>query len=275
MLLLRVPRVSTLRLLVAIGAVALVSHHALSKPAAFIRPASSSPWCRNRSAAAQVGMYGPLGESIGLGGPEREGVYVDVPVDVAQLFNQGLAHFWGFNAPEACRNFQTAAAISPECALCHWGVALCNGPHIQLGMYGEQVAALNKAASRAHALAQAQPSLSDKTRRLIAGAMALVGEEADVPPYPARNRYTRVMCAPMPGNVSDPDIDAMCGGALMSCSPWEYYAGVAAGGRYPLKPTMEEAKARLLSSVMRGRRGGRYAATTTWVTDDQPSPRPW
>ena len=44
---------------------------------------SNSPWCRNTSADASVGMYGPIGASTGLTGPERQGVYVDVPLEVA------------------------------------------------------------------------------------------------------------------------------------------------------------------------------------------------
>ena len=234
-------------------AVALVVPTAMAKNA-------SSPWCRNASAPAIPGMYGDIGPGIGFVGPERHGVFVDVPLDVAPIFSQGLAHFWGFNVPESCRNFETAVALNPACALCHWGVVACNSPNLQLHTSPAQQKIVNQAAATAHALAQNQ-TLTAKSMRLIEAAMTLVGDEPDEPPYNVRKRYAKAMCAPMPGDngdgaAGDPDIDALCGGALMSTSPWDYYQGVPAGGTYPLKPEMVDAKDRLLATVTRGRHGG-------------------
>jgi hypothetical protein len=224
----------------------------------------TSPWCKNASAAAEVGMYpgGPIGAVVGLVGPEREGVYVDVPLPVAQLFNQGLLHYWGFNQIEACRNFETAARLDPGCALCYWGVTVCNGPNLQLHTMAAQLLKINQAAPRAHMLAQKDSSLSVKTRRLIDSAMAVGTELPDRPPYETRRKYARVVCAPMEGNVSDADIDAICGGAIMGASFYNYYGGVHAGGTYPMKYELLEAKDRLLSAVKRGRDGAAHPQAT-------------
>lgn len=41
-----------------------------------------------------------------------------------KFFNQGLILFYGFQWGESLRSFKEAARLDPECALCHWGVAL-------------------------------------------------------------------------------------------------------------------------------------------------------
>jgi hypothetical protein len=50
--------------------------------------------------------------------------------DAEKYFNQGLNFLFGFNHGAAMRAFQAAAAIDPDCAMAHWGVALACGPHI-------------------------------------------------------------------------------------------------------------------------------------------------
>lgn len=74
------------------------------------------------SAPAVPGLYGDLG-GIDLTGPKGAGgQYIDLPEghpDVAALFQAALAHLWGFNNVEALRGFRTAAALAPDCVLCH------------------------------------------------------------------------------------------------------------------------------------------------------------
>ena len=49
------------------------------------------------------------------------------------IFDQGLKLMFGFdNHGAAIRSFKEAAKLDPECAMAHWGVALANGPHINL-----------------------------------------------------------------------------------------------------------------------------------------------
>ncbi|HTO03229.1 MAG TPA: tetratricopeptide repeat protein, partial [Opitutus sp.] len=52
--------------------------------------------------------------------------------EAQRYFNQGLAWFHGFNHGAAIRSFQEAARLDPECAMAHWGIALANGPHINV-----------------------------------------------------------------------------------------------------------------------------------------------
>jgi hypothetical protein len=43
----------------------------------------------------------------------------------------------------------------------------------------------------------------------------------------------------------DVDIDALCAGALMSMSPWNYYDGDSSYPASPLKPALQPAKSKL------------------------------
>jgi len=219
---------------------------------------SSSPWCQNPDAPAQPGMFGNMGSGIGLSGATHPGtdVFIDLPLKVAPLFNQGLGQIWGFNRQESCRNFETAAAMDPACALCQWGRAVCHGPNLQLTVGPQDMQVSNDAARKAQAIAHQQPELTPKTKFLIAGVMALVDGGPDGPPYTLRKKYAAAMCAPMPGGEEDADVDAICGGALMSVSSWDYYTQPQNHGNFPLKPEVAPAKARLLGAVDRGLHGG-------------------
>jgi hypothetical protein len=199
---------------------------------------SSSPWCQNPDAPAQPGMFGNMGSGIGLSGATHPGtdVFIDLPLKVAPLFNQGLGQIWGFNRQESCRNFETAAAMDPACALCQWGRAVCHGPNLQLTVGPQDMQVINDAARKAQAIAHQQPELTPKTKFLIAGVMALVDGGPDGPPYTLRKKYAAAMCAPMPGGEEDADVDAICGGALMSVSSWDYYTQPQNHGNFPLKP---------------------------------------
>lgn len=56
----------------------------------------------------------------------------------AQLFiNQGLMLAYGFNHAEAARSFREAARLDPNCAMAYWGMALVQGPNINMAMAPE------------------------------------------------------------------------------------------------------------------------------------------
>jgi len=56
----------------------------------------------------------------------------------AQLFiNQGLMLAYGFNHAEAERSFREAARLDPNCAMAYWGMALVQGPNINMAMAPE------------------------------------------------------------------------------------------------------------------------------------------
>src|ERR1044072_1546617 len=69
--------------------------------------------------------------------------------EAQKFFNQGLAFLYGFNHAEAARSFKQAAAIDPELAMAHWGVALVLGSNYNMQAEGpallEAYASLQKA----------------------------------------------------------------------------------------------------------------------------------
>lgn len=214
-----------------------------------VAASSPSPWCFNTSTPAQPGMYGPI--TIDLDGPRGPiGQYVDLPSDPAavQLFQQGLGQLWGFNNREARRSFEASAHAAPDCVLCFWGVAMSLSPSINYVI--ESQADLNAAAILAHQLMQQQPGLSNKTRRLVEAAQELVQDPStpDSAGSAARAAYASKVCAPMEG-PTDPDLDAICAGALMMQSPWRYYQSKQQGTRAALLPLMEGARDRLLRAT--------------------------
>ncbi|WP_372715600.1 tetratricopeptide repeat protein [Novipirellula sp.] len=50
--------------------------------------------------------------------------------EAQRYFDQGLNLTYAFNHDEAIRSFREAARHDPQCAMAWWGIALCNGPHI-------------------------------------------------------------------------------------------------------------------------------------------------
>ncbi|HVU17122.1 MAG TPA: hypothetical protein VHD32_09355 [Candidatus Didemnitutus sp.] len=61
--------------------------------------------------------------------------------EAQKYFDQGLRLLFGFNHGGAIRSFQVAERLDPDCAMAHWGVALANGPHINVPMVPPPAAA--------------------------------------------------------------------------------------------------------------------------------------
>ena len=76
-------------------------------------------------AAAPAADAPPLFE--GLGNHSRK--VVTASPAAQKYFDQGLAFLFAFNHDEAIRSFKHAAALDPDCAMAHWGVAIASGPH--------------------------------------------------------------------------------------------------------------------------------------------------
>jgi hypothetical protein len=73
--------------------------------------------------------------------------------EAQRFFNQGLALVYGFNHEEAVRSFERAAALDPELAMAHWGVALALGPNINLDIDPEREQLAYRAVQKALTLA--------------------------------------------------------------------------------------------------------------------------
>ncbi|HKP74022.1 MAG TPA: tetratricopeptide repeat protein, partial [Longimicrobiaceae bacterium] len=49
-------------------------------------------------------------------------------------FDQGLRLMYAFNHEEAINSFRQALRLDPNCAMCHWGIAVALGPNINAPM---------------------------------------------------------------------------------------------------------------------------------------------
>ena len=101
-------------------------------------PQSASAWCLNPRAPPQIGMYMPLASPRQLTGDSGlTGLPLFSPLAAAGFFAQGVAQEWNFNQHEALRNFEHVVELSPECAICWWGVARARGSNINRAIHDQ------------------------------------------------------------------------------------------------------------------------------------------
>ncbi len=138
-----------------------------------------------------------------------------------RYFNQGLILAFAFNHDEAIRSFGEAARLDPELAMAWWGVALCNGPHINNPVVPpERAKAAWEALSKARALRDkagaAEQALID----------ALSRRYADPPPAdrgPLDAAYAAAMGEVWKAYPTDADIGVLYAEALMDLQPWDLW----------------------------------------------------
>jgi tetratricopeptide (TPR) repeat protein len=149
--------------------------------------------------------------------------------DLAQkYFDQGLTFAFAFNHDEAIRSFQEAARLDPQLAAPWWGIALCNGPHINNPAMDEEH---SKAAWEA--LQKARSLAGDASSQLKALIDALAARYADPskgkPPEdpvaraPFDKAYAQAMAKVHKDYPTDVDISVLYAESLMDLRPWDLW----------------------------------------------------
>lgn len=171
------------------------------------------------------------------------------PVSTSSLlaqryFDQGLVWTFAFNHDEAIRSFREAARLDPDCAIAWWGVALCNGPHINNPvMSPEQLRdawdALQQAQQRRAKASPAEQALID----------ALAHRYANPPPEdrrPLDEAYAAAMRRAWQAHSDDPDIGVLFAEALMDLQPWDLWTpdGKPKGGTTEVLSVLEKVLAK-------------------------------
>jgi tetratricopeptide (TPR) repeat protein len=154
----------------------------------------------------------------GLGNHHRE-----ITTDSAtsqRFFDQGLAFLYGFNHPEAIRSFEAAARNDPNCAMAFWGIAMANGPHINMmTMSKRQVTAATKAIAKATAL-----SLDGRGSAVEQALIGAVNKRyADPSPDdrgPLDQAYADAMRNVWIAFPQDADVGALFAESLLDLRPW-------------------------------------------------------
>ncbi|MBW7904516.1 MAG: tetratricopeptide repeat protein [Phycisphaerae bacterium] len=138
-----------------------------------------------------------------------------------QYFNQGLVWAYAFNHDEAIRSFTEAARLDPNCAMAWWGVALCNGPHINNTVVPE---ARGRAAWEALQKAQTLRQHANPTEQALIDALAQ--RYADPPPSDRAaldQAYADAMREVWHAHRNDTDIGTLYAEALMDLQPWDLW----------------------------------------------------
>ena len=174
----------------------------------------------------------------GMGGQHYE---VTTASNMAQrYFDQGLTWGYAFNHDEAIRSFTEATRLDPECAMAWWGIALCNGPHIN-----NPILPPDRAAAAWDALQEAvalKGRVTPKERALIT---ALEKRYADPPPEDRAfldRAYADAMREVLRTYPDDPDIGALFAEAMMDLRPWDLWKkdGTAQPGTEEVLATLEQ-----------------------------------
>lgn len=138
-----------------------------------------------------------------------------------KYFDQGLIWAYAFNHDEAIRSFTKAAQLDPNCAMAWWGVALCNGPHINFPIVPpDRVNAAWEALQKSIAL---KDTVTQKERDLID---ALANRYANPQPddrRPLDQAYADAMANLWEKYPSDADIGTLYAEALMDLRPWDLW----------------------------------------------------
>lgn len=140
--------------------------------------------------------------------------------EARRFFDQGLALTYGFNHRAAIAAFREAGRLSPDCAMCAWGVALANGPNINAGMDDAQNAAALAALVEAERFAVGASPLE---RALIAAQRARYSASAGGDRAQLDDQYAGAMMALAREHSSNDDIAVLAAEAAMNTTPWNYW----------------------------------------------------
>ena len=140
--------------------------------------------------------------------------------DAQAYFDQGLMFVFGFDHFEAVRSFREAARLDPECAMCHWGVALALGPHINAAMPPEAAPDAHAAVTRARELA---PGATERERAYIEALAPRYAAEAPDDRTALDAAYADAMRELVAAYPDDLDAATLFAEALMNLIPWNYW----------------------------------------------------
>ncbi len=155
----------------------------------------------------------------GLGQYQRK-VTSDSP-KAQRYFNQGLGFYHGFNQGAAIRSFEEAIRLDPKCAMAHWGIALANGPHINLMIVPPAAAELawNEVKLAQEKAEQAAPV----ERELIEALSHRYANPQPEDRGPLDFAYADAMRKVWQHYPNDPDVGALFAEAMMDLRPWNQW----------------------------------------------------
>lgn len=138
-----------------------------------------------------------------------------------RYFDQGLTWAYAFNHDEAIRSFREAARLDPDCAMAWWGVALCNGPHINNpAVPPERAKAAWDALQKAVAL---KVRAGSTEQALIEALTARYAEPQPADRAPLDRAYAEAMRQVWLAHPDDTDVGTLYAEAMMDLRPWDLW----------------------------------------------------
>ncbi len=143
-------------------------------------------------------------------------------------FDQALVWTFSFNHDEAIRSYQKAAELDPGLAIAWWGVALCNGPHINNPVMDAPRA---RAAWDALQQAKDRAATASPAEQALIGALAVRYTDPSQAPVPLTfeerapldQAYADAMAKVHAQFPDDADIATLYAESLMDCRPWDLW----------------------------------------------------
>ena len=137
-----------------------------------------------------------------------------------RFFDQGLVLTYGFNHLEAELSYREAARRDPNCAMAYWGVALVQGPNINLGMQPDVVPKAWEAIQKAVAL---KDKVTEKERGLIDALAARYQESATDDRSAFDQAFADAMGKLHEKYPDDSVIGTIYAESMMDLHPWDYW----------------------------------------------------
>ncbi len=160
--------------------------------------------------------------------------------DAQAYFDQGLVWMYSFNHDEAIRSFSEVVRIDPDCAMGYWGIALCNGPHINNPIVDADHA---RAAYDASQQATARIGKCSATEQgLIRAVAKRYAWPAPTDRRPLDEAYATAMGELNRANPNDNDVATLYAESLMDLQPWDLWTkeGAAKGKADEIVAVLEE-----------------------------------
>ena len=163
--------------------------------------------------------------------------------EAQRWFDQGLRLVYAFNHAEARRAFSEAARLDSSCAMCFWGLAICEGSNYNSPTDGEREKGALAAVRQAQQLAaRARPqerALIDALAKRHSGDPAAKRDALD-------RAYADAMRAVARRFPDDLEAATFFADAMMNLRPWNLWApdGTAHPGTQELVQTLERVLAR-------------------------------
>ncbi|WP_442510692.1 tetratricopeptide repeat protein [Novipirellula sp. SH528] len=145
--------------------------------------------------------------------------------EAQRYFDQGLNLAYAFNHDEAIRSFQEATRQDPECGMAWWGIALCNGPHINNPPMDKPHSI---AAWQALEKAQSYRNLSTPIERALIDALGKryrSNVDENIAERETLNKaYAEAMQRVQKQFPDDHDVAVLCAESLMDLRPWDLWS---------------------------------------------------